>query len=420
MAGLTPLKCPGSGCGPRPLTASLGLTAAYGCLRRDLGLNAAAPPDVAWSVTATRRWCLVAIGVSLLLSFPLGVLKLRPVKASTISAADLLAQTRASSAVSYSGYVQTLGTLALPLTDQFTDLADLFGQRTTMRVWWRGQTDWRVDQITTTGETDLFHDATGTTSWDFESNRATRTRPALIRLPQTSDLLPPTLAHTLLSGARPDDVTRLGAMRIAGISAPGFRLTPTDSRTSIGRVDIWVDPGTGLPLKVSAYGRSNRKPAITSAFASVSITRPSAAVTTFRLAPGARSRFEDVVDIAAAANQYAPVAAPPTLVGLSRSEVTGAVGVYGRGVSQVIAIPLQDRVAVPLRAQIEITPGSTQSATGDSLSVDPLNVLLTVNGAAGHSWLLAGTVTPATLAAAAGEISSDHLARNTLRPANLP
>jgi hypothetical protein len=358
----------------------------------------------------------VALGIALLLSFPLGITKIVPVRAATISAADLLAKAKASGAVPYSGYVQTLGTLGLPLSDQFTDLADLFGQRTTMRVWWRDDTDWRVDQIEPTGETDLFHNAAGTTSWDFESNRATRTRPALIRLPQTSDLLPPTLAHTLLSGARADEVKSIDAIRVAGIAAPGFRLTPTDSKTSIGRVDVWVDPGTGLPLKVAAYGSSSRNAAITSAFASVSLSRPSTSITTFQLAPGARSRFEDVVDIAAAANQYAPVAAPPTLVGLARSEATGAVGVYGRGVTQVIAIPLQDRVAVPLRAQIEITPGSTQSGEGDALSIDPLDILLTANGPAGHSWLLAGTVTPATLAAAATELASDHLARNTLRP----
>jgi hypothetical protein len=363
---------------------------------------------------------VVALGVVLLVSYPFGIARvLMPVRATHVSAAALLAKTETSGRVPYSGYVQTQGTLALPLSDQFTDLADLFGQRTTMRVWWRSDTAWRVDQIDPTGETDLIHDSGGTTSWDFESNRATRTPPALIRLPQTSDLLPPTLAHTLLSGARADEVTRLDPARIAGIAAPGFRLTPQDGRTSITRVDVWVDPRTGLPLKVAAYGADLGKPAITSAFASVSVTEPSASQTTLRLAPGARSRFEDVVDLAAAANQYAPVSAPETLEGLTRSEVTGAVGVYGRGVSQMIAIPLQDRVAVPLRAQLELTPGTAISDIGDALRVDPVNILITPDGPTGRSWLLVGTVTPTTLTAAAVELGSDHLSPNPLRAAGL-
>ncbi len=358
----------------------------------------------------------MALGVLLLVTLPLSLSRLRPVRVAPASASELLAMAKASRAVPYSGYVQTLGTLGLPLSDQFTDLADLFGQRTTMRVWWRGDTEWRVDRIEATGETDLVHDSQGTTSWDFESNRATRTAPALVRLPQTSDLLPPSLAHTVLSGARPDEVSRLGPARIAGIAAPGFRLIPRDSRTSISRVDVWVAPSTGLPLRVAVFGRSTRKAAVTSAFASVSTARPSASLTTFRLAPGARARFENVVDVAAAADRYAPEAAPDSLLGLTRSEAAGAVGVYGRGVVQLIVIPLQDRVAEPLRTQLDVTPGSTQSAVGDSLTVDPLNILLTVDGSAGHSWLLAGTVTPGVLAAAATELTSDQLGRNPLRP----
>ena len=384
-------------------------------------MNAQSALDVAWGVTATRRWCVVVVGVLLLFSFPLGITKLLlPIRATSVSAVDLLARTKASGRVPYSGYVQTRGTLGLPPSNQFTNLADLLGQRSTMRVWWRSDTDWRVDQIDPTGETDLIHDATGTTSWDFESNRATRTPPAVIRLPQTSDLLPPTLTHTLLSGARDDQVTRLAAARIAGIAAPGFRLTPQDPRTSITRVDVWVDPRTGLPLKVAAYGANRDRAAVTSAFANVSIAEPSARQTTFRPAPRARLRFEDVIDIADAANQFAPVAAPTTLQGLSRGQTTGAVGVYGRGVDQMIAIPLQDRVAVPLLEQLENTPGSTLTAGGDALSVDPLNMLLTLTGPAARTWLLVGTVTPTTLAAASVELGSDHLSPNVLRPVGQP
>jgi hypothetical protein len=357
-------------------------------------------------VTATRRWCIVALGVLLLCSAPL-VAKALPVAQSSISSADLLAKVKSSTPVPYSGYVQSLGTLGLPLTDQFTDLADLFGQRTRMRVWWRSDNDWRVDKLTATGETDLFQYPVGTTSWDYESNRATRTGPAVIRLPQTSDLLPPNLARQLLAGAHADEVTRLDAVRVAGLSAPGLRLTPHDPKSSIARVDLWVEPRSGLPLKVAVYAAGARNAAVTSAFDSVSLTTPAVQDTTFTLAPGARSRFEDVVDIAAAANAYAPVVAPQTLSGLTRSgDQSGAVGVYGRGATRMIAIPLRDRVAEPLRAQLSITPGAASTPAGVSLGVAPLNLLLTTSSFDRHSWLLAGTVTPQTLAAAGAEITT--------------
>jgi hypothetical protein len=321
--------------------------------------------------------------------------------------------------VPYSGYVQTQGTLRLPASSQFSELADLLGQRSTLRVWWRSDTDWRVDHIDPTGESDLIHDASGTTSWDFETNRATRTPPASIRLPQTSDLLPPTLTHTLLSRARAQQVTRLAAARIAGIAAPGFRFIPQDPRTSITRVDVWVDPRTGLPLRVAVFGADLARPSVTSTFASVSIAEPSARQTTFRPAPRAPMRFEGAIDIVAAANQYAPVDAPETLQGLSRTDTTGAVGVYGGGVDQMVAIPLQDRVAVALLEQLEDTPGSTLTGLGDALSVDPVNILLSLTGPAAHAWLLVGTVTPTTLADASLELGSD-LSPKSPRPAGSP
>lgn len=372
-------------------------------------------------MTATRRWCIVALGVALVCLAPLAIARARPVGSSPISAAALLAKAKGSTPVAYSGYVESLGTLALPLTDRFTDLADLFGQRTRMRVWWRGAYDWRVDKLAPTGETDLVHDAVGTTSWDYEANRATRTGPAVIRLPQTSDLLPPTLAHQLLAGARADEVTRLDSVRVAGISAPGLRLTPHDSRSSIARVDVWLEPRTGLPLKVAVYAARARNAAVMSAFDSVSLVVPSAADTTFTLAPGARSRFEDVVDIAAAANAYAPVVAPPVLAGLTRSgDLTGAVGVYGSGATRMIAIPLVDRVAVPLRAQLAVTPGATATAAEVTLAVEPLNLLLTTDTFDRHGWLLAGTVTAPTLAAAAAEIATTQQVVGDRRPAAGP
>lgn len=340
--------------------------------------------------------------------------RLLPARADPVSAADLLVAAQGSTQ-HYSGVVETRGTLGLPLTDQFTDLADLFGQQTRMRVWWRGADDWRVDQLSTTGETDLIHDSVGTTSWDYEANRATRTGPAVVRLPQGSDLLPPALGHLMLETATASQVTRLEARRVAGISAPGLRFRPRDPRTSIARVDIWVEPRTGLPLQVEVYAAGVGPAALTSSFESVSLREPAATTTAFTPAPGARTRFEEVTDLAAAANAYAPVIAPATLSGLTRRDAaTGAVGIYGRGVTELMAIPLRGQVAGPLRQQLDVTAGVTSGPAGRQLAVRPLNLLLTAPTYTGRSWLLAGTVTPELLAAAAAEVADRQLPANPL------
>jgi hypothetical protein len=205
-------------------------------------------------MTQTQRWCVVALGLLLLVALPVTV-RLLPVRGDTVSASDLLTRVQTSRQVAYSGDVESDGSLALPVADQFTDVADLLGGRTTMRVWWRAADDFRVDKLTTTGETDLFQDRLGTTTWSFEADRAVRTLNSRVRLPRTADLLPPALALRLLSGAGPDQVTRLGSERVAGIEAPGLRLTPRDTRSSIGHVDVWVDPASGLALRVSVFGR---------------------------------------------------------------------------------------------------------------------------------------------------------------------
>lgn len=360
-------------------------------------------------MTAARRWCLVAIAALLLVATPYIAPVIRPARADAATPSSLLARLKSSAAQPYSGHVTARGSVNLPLSSDFGNVADLFGQRTTLRVWWRTADDWRVDQITATGETDLAHDAAGTTSWDFESNRATRTGLPVVRLPQASDLTPPALAHDLLDSARPSEATTIGPARIAGVAAPGLRMKPQDPRTSITRVEVWVEPRSGLPLKVAVYGADRGRAALTSTFDSVSLARPAAKETAFVPAPGVRTRFEDVVDLAAAANAYAPFIAPPSLDGLSRrgGDETGAVGIYGRGPTLLIAIPLRDRVARPLRNQLDITPGATQTDAGTALARDPFNLLLTVTSQRDHTWLLAGTVTPATLAAAAADLLAD-------------
>ncbi len=359
-------------------------------------------------MTPTRRWCIVAIGAVVLGLLPFAG-KLLPASPLSVSIPQLLARAQASSTVMYSGNVESSGTLRLPLSDQFSDVANLFGERSTMRVWWRGEGDWRVDKLATTGETDLFHDPLGTISWNYEDDQAVRTLNPRVRLPQSYDVLPPVFSRLVLRDAHPDEVTGLGPRRVAGLDAAGLRLRPSESDSSIDHVDMWVDPDNGLPLSVEAWAKGATNPAFTSTFVDVSLDEPKADVTQFSLPPGADIRYEGDIDVAAAANRYSPVKAPADLVGFSRHDTgIGAVGVYGRGVTTLIAIPLWDPAADPLRKQLEVTPGSAASTLGTTLTVGPLNLLLTPQVFADHSWLLAGTVTPQTLVDAAAQLSTGN------------
>lgn len=359
-------------------------------------------------MTPVRRWCIVAVGLALVIGTPL-TLRAMPAQDEDVSASDLLARVEASTDHAYSGYIESLGTLELPVADRFTDVGALFGERTRMRVWWQSADEWRVDKVLATGETDLFHTDWGyTTTWDYEKNEVTQYRDPSIRLPRTSDLLPPEVVRRLLSDVRADELTRLAPRRVAGRDALGLRLSPAAPQSSIDHVDTWVDPGTGIPLRVEVYAVGDTTASFTSEFMSFSPDRPGDDVVTFTPPPGADTSFDRVLDVADAANQYAPIVPPRRLAGLTRSSnpELRAVGVYGRGVTQLIAIPLWDRAAEPLREQLEKTPGVKLIDEGDILQVGPLSVLLT-EFQYGGGWLIAGTVTRDTVITAARELHAN-------------
>src|SRR4029078_9636902 len=114
-----------------------------------------------------HRWGLAAVATALILLTPYAG-RARPAHDPSFSTADLVAAVRDSSATPYSGSLEVRGRVGLPITDELTDLADLFGGETRLRVWWRGSDDWRVDRLLDTGEVDLFHQGPQTIQWDYE------------------------------------------------------------------------------------------------------------------------------------------------------------------------------------------------------------------------------------------------------------
>jgi hypothetical protein len=352
---------------------------------------------------------VVAAGVAAVTSLPLVVGAL-PARSDAVSADSLLAAVRRSGSQGYSGYAEAVGGLRLPLTEDFSALTDLFGDRTRLRVWWRGEQDWRVDTVQPTGESGLYRDVEGLWTWEYERGTALRTTDPAVRLPRVADLEPAALGRRLLSEARPTEISRLPARRVANRSAPGLRLRPADPGSTVERVDVWVDRGTGLPLRVEVYGvGAPARPVVETSFLDFRAERPPARATRFAPPYPGRVRREINPDVAAAINVFSPVVPPLRLAGLPvRTGVDGlgSVGTYGTGLTVLVAVPLPGRVSRPLREQLSGTPGITVTGIGVQLTVGPLSLLLT-DPPDGRSWLLTGTVSPATLDRAAGEIAAN-------------
>lgn len=354
------------------------------------------------------RWTLVALVTAVVAATPVA-LRLRPAAGSDVTATALRQKISASRSQAWSGEVSTRGTLQIPDTASFGGVVDLLGEDNTLRAWWDGPQHWRVDDVRQTGEADLVRDAGSLTKWVFESSTATVTPYSAIRLPDPSDILPTRLAARLLSGATAAELSRLPSRRVAGRSAPGLRLEPSSRASTINHVDVWADADTGLPLRVEVSGDGDKRPVITTSFTSVDLGRPSADTVSFTAPRTAKVRSRDAIDVAAGANAFAPFVLPDHVIGLARradQADLGAVGVYGRGPTALIAIPLRRSLARQVRSQLDGANGSRQDAAGTSLTVGPLSVLVTSDGGPGR-FLLAGTVTPQTLSEAAVQLASE-------------
>jgi outer membrane lipoprotein-sorting protein len=358
-----------------------------------------------YSGAMSARWLVVFLAAAAFITTPL-LISARSAAPSDISAADLAARIEQSANVGWSGNVETAGTLQVPDNESFATLAQLLGENTQLRVWWRSPDDWRVDRLRTTGETNLFRQGGGVVRWVFESETATYSPVSKIRLPDASDLLPPTFARSLLQGVRETELDRLPVRRIAGVAAPGLRLTPNERATTVGHVDIWADPVSGLAVEVQLYGLQDTRPVLSTTLRELQTGAPPTTLTHFQLPEGVRVVYEESVDVAAAANALAPYDMPASLAGLGSRDGSdpGAVGIYGRGPTTLIALPLRGQVAGPLRRQLQDRGSTNTTEFGTLAPVGPVGLLLTPFQGRRGAFLLAGTVTAETLQQAAAEL----------------
>ena len=359
-------------------------------------------------VTAAHRWGIVGAVVLLLLAVPVLVRSL-PARGATVSAIALAAQVQDSRDRSFTAYAETAGAVQLPVDDTLTGLGRLLGGNSTVRVWWQDPHTWRVATLRPTGETDLVHHHDRAVRWTYESRSAAVVPDVEVRLPQTTDLLPHELARRVLAGARASELSRLPARRVAGRDALGLRLRPAGRQASIRRVDVYVDRVTSVPLSVTVYSHGLRAPSLTSRYLAFAPRRPDPAVLRFRPPPGAHVSFDGFVDIASAVDRFASRVPPASLAGLPARgpgihRRHGSVGVYGRGPTVLLALPLWSRSAHRVRDQLSHGAGAVRTKQGLLVTAQPLRLLLADPEHNGTSWLLAGTVTARTLADAADQL----------------
>ena len=361
-------------------------------------------------MTRSTRWVIV-ITLSAALALAPVVVRGLPVLGAEGSAPGLLERMRASWSSPYAGYVESTGSLALPVSDRFDAVASLLGGRTQLRVWWRSSDDWRADTLGATGEHSIRTSSDGVWAWDFEGNRVTHSPPVPggeVRLPQDADALPPALAARMLSGARSDEISTLPSRRVAGRAADGLRRVPSEPLSSIARVDVWADRASGIPVLVEVFGKTPGVASLSTTFLDFTDTKPPAVDTAFTPPPGSRLGAGGRRDAVGIVRRFSPATPPETLLGMRRTASPAgldAFGQYGRGVTQAIVAALPRRLARSLTTELEAA-GVTRLPEGLMVAVGPVGLLLTDPGPGGESWLVAGTLTPEGLARAATELAT--------------
>jgi hypothetical protein len=298
---------------------------------------------------------------------------------------------------------------ALGLPDLGLDgVASLLGGTTRTRVWWAGPEQWRVDTLTSTGETGDYAAPGVLTTWDYEGNLLTTTIGAPpVRLPRAVDLLPPGIAGRFLRGLGPGDtVSALPDRLVAGAPAAGFRVRPGDDRSSLRAVDVWVH-GDGLPVEVRIVDRTG-VPVLTTRYLEVARGRPPAELLRPPPAVTAVRHTERALDVASRVEEFSTWELPDSLAGLPAStSLAAGAATYGRGLVRIVVLPLPPSLARRLLPDAERGGGVPLDVGGGEAVVlrsSGLAAIVAVSRNGVHAYVLAGAVTPDLLGQAAEDL----------------
>jgi hypothetical protein len=346
----------------------------------------------------SRRWLLVGAGAAALVGA--GAVS---VPAAGVTADVVALRHRILTTVPpYVGYAESNGRLGLPEIPQLESTVALLTGTTRIRAFVASADAWRADELTPSGEHGVYRAGPSEFLWDFEANQLTRVLGiAAARLPRASDLLPPDLARRLLALAGGDPVSALPSRRVAGRSAAGLRVTPSDPQTTVGSVDIWADPATALPLRVEVAGRTG--PALlTTELLEVTDGPPDPALLRPLAPPGAGNVTAEVIDVAGALKVLNAPPPPDRLVGRPRVALPGTplpgVGVYGTGLAAFVLVPTSRDIADRAVDSAAVADGVTVKVpTGRAARVTTPLVSVAVRTRGRSGSLLLGAVDPTVL-----------------------
>ncbi|HEU5473833.1 MAG TPA: hypothetical protein VFV67_24575 [Actinophytocola sp.] len=360
-----------------------------------------------------RRWSLVAAVAAVLIALP-AVVAAFPSPAAPVEPARLRQLIMASAGQPHQGYAESTGRLGIPDLPNLEQVGSLLGGTTRIRSWYDSPDRWRFAVLSTLGnERDVYRAPDGEYAWEYGTNQFTQILgEAPVRLPRAGDLLPPDLARRVLTAAPGDPGSALPSRRVAGIAAAGLRIRPADPDTTIGQVDIWADPDTGLPVRVEVTARGAGQPVMVTEFLELSLTRPAPELIRPRAPAGSGFTVLSVPDIAAAFNSE-PTFFPGRLAGreLRTPELAGIPGaaLYGSDLAAFVVLPLPRGAGGRATDAARRAAGSELAlpgGTGVLLSVPPVTAIVARSTVSRRSFLIAGLVTPAVLERAAAELST--------------
>lgn len=360
----------------------------------------------------SRRWLLVAAGaVGLVAAAP--AVDALPVSTDPGGADDLRRRILDSAAQPWVGLAESTGRVALPELPALESTTALFTDVTRIRGLVAGPDRWRVDELTPVGERDTYRVDGREFVWDFGFDQLTELAgQAALRLPRAGDLLPPELARRLLALAPGDPVVTLPARRIAGLAAAGLRLTPADPDTTVGRIDVWADAESGLPLHVEVAPRTDPAvPLLVSEMQEVALRAPADADLVPPRPPGSSRVRAEAADLGGALRVLDAPAPPRRLADRRRIRLTGdelpGVGVYGSGLAGFVLVPVSRGIAGRVLDGAGAAGGATIDVpNGRAVRVATPLLSLAASGSRRRGGvLLVGTVAPGVLERAVLELA---------------
>jgi outer membrane lipoprotein-sorting protein len=279
---------------------------------KDAGRRVAADSDAMTRLASRRlRWLLpagiaAAIAVASVATTAAASASGQP-KLAAKTAAQLLVAVESASPAGLSGTIVETAKLGLPDISGLVgssggsglSLESLVTGSNTMNVWYAGKDQQRFALLGQLSEDDLIHN--GTDLWSYDSSTRTVTHKTLT--PDESDqvgssiasaapsLDPQAAAEKALAAIDPTTAVVVDrTARVAGRAAYQLQLSPKDTRSLIGSVQIAIDAATSVPLRLQIFAAGATSPAFQVGFTSVSFNVPNASI--FEFVPPAGATVE--------------------------------------------------------------------------------------------------------------------------------